>query len=285
MVEAPPYGRILMSNALPKMDRQRVLQRMALRFAVSLALVASTTAAQTTAREPTKPEASIPAVATPPPLRISKISGAGTQAVAAQVLLDAYQRAGIAVDLISLPALRAKRMLEGNELDGEAARIHAYFEQNLDLIRVEPALMTTDITAFAKADRRLLVRDTSDLRGLRVGILRGIFASLNAVNEIDSVEQVSDARQLYQMLDSGRIDVVIDSDINQRRYALAATSVDVVAVGVLSVEPVYHGLHHRHTDVAQRIAQELDAMQASGVLAERVLEATASYLDTGQRLR
>lgn len=219
------------------------------------------------------------------PIRIGVISGAGSQAVAAEVMLAVYQRAGVKVELISLPALRATRMVESNQLDGEVARIPAYFRRNPELLRVEPPLFEADVTAFALSDRAMTIERAEDLQGLRVGVLRGVVQSLEAVRGIKAVEQVADVRQMYRMLSSGRLDVVVDAVLNQQRYIQSSGAGHIVAVGTLGIEPVHHGLHRRHAALADRIAREIEVMAASGELAERVADAKAHYLESGRRLR
>lgn len=223
-------------------------------LAPALALAAGATPATETAKAP-------------PPLRIAVIQKSGTQEVAAKMLTVVYERAGVPMRLVPLPAARATLMSDHGEVDGEAARIPTYYAERPDLVVVEPALMVTDsVVCMRRASARPIV-GVADLAGLRVGMVRGVRQSLEALAGHGRVEQVTYARQLYQMLDGERLDAVVDSTVNRRLYTAELGLVDVVEAGTLSRQPVFHALHRRHAAMARRIGRTLAAMKASGELA------------------
>lgn len=197
---------------------------------------------------------------------VARIEISGTQDVAARLLEAVYRRAGIPLRIQAFPAPRANAMSRRGEVDGELARIGRYYEENPHLIRVEPPLMWTDATVFMLAERARPVARAADLAGLRVGVVRGVRQSLEAVEGVAGVELVTDPRQLYRMLARGRLDVVVDSTVSMRRFTAELGLVGVVESGVLSRRAVYHGLQRRHAGLAGPISEALIALRASGEL-------------------
>lgn len=209
-----------------------------------------------------------PSTVRPPEgFRVAHGPDSATQDAAVRILQVAYARAGLNLQAETLPAPRATQRLEAGRLDGDAARIAPYFDAHPMLQRVGPPLMRVPQVAYTRADARFTVRSVADLRGRRVGIVRGLMQSARLVAGLDRVTEVTSGVQLYRMLDAGRLDVVVDAPLNARRHTAALGLRTVVAQATLCEEPVYHGLHRRHAAVAPRVAAALEAMQASGELA------------------
>ena len=208
-----------------------------------------------------------PLAAAPLQLHVARGHDSATQDAAARVLEVAYARAGVGLRLETLPAPRATQRLEAGLLDGDAARIEAYFEAHPVLHRVGPPLMRVSQVAYTRADAGFTVRNLDDLRGRRVGIVRGLVQSEQLVAGLDRVTAVTSGVQLYRMLAAGRLDVVVDAPMNQRRHSAELGLHNVMAQATLCEQPVYHGLHRRHAAIAPRVAAALDAMERSGELA------------------
>lgn len=228
---------------------------------VALALVAPMPADTTVAARP--------ANRAPQAMVLTCIEASGTQAVAAALVAEVFRRNGLELSVEAVPAERASVMsLEGGS-DGEVSRIALYFDAHPELVRVEPPLMATEAAVFVRAsDPRFAGREVvaaADLRGLRVGIVRGVLQSTRAVASLDDVELVSSARQLHRMLEAGRLDAIVDSPLSHRRYRRhdgsgAATR----QAGGLGVEAVFLGLQARHQGLARRLGGTIESMQASG---------------------
>jgi ABC-type amino acid transport substrate-binding protein len=245
------------------------MPRFLTRAAVLLVTVASLSAGPNPARARTTATEDGRAVA------IARIEVSGTQDVAERLLEAVYQRADARLQVLSLPAPRANAMSRRGEVDGELARIDRYFDENPQLIRVQPPLMWTDATVFMRADRAVPMSRVTDLDSLRIGVVRGVRQSQEAVEGARTVVQVTDAQQLYRMLSRGRLDAVVDSRVSKQRITTELGIHDVREVGVLSRKPVYHGLQARHTELAQRIGRTISAMRGSGELAALEAEAMA----------
>ncbi|WP_461062098.1 substrate-binding periplasmic protein [Silanimonas algicola] len=205
-----------------------------------------------------------------PPNAVVRVAGgqdSATQAVATSILIEAYARAGLVLRVDRLPAPRAAQRLEAGLLDGEVARVPAYFDQHPDLVPVGPPLMQVPQVAFVRSGSGIRVNTLDDLRGLRVGVVRGLLQSERLVAGLDRVTRVTSGHQLYQMLAAGRLDVVVDAPMNQAMHVGEWRLTGIVAQATLSDAPVYHGLHRRRAAIAPRVAAALEAMRASGELA------------------
>lgn len=200
-------------------------------------------------------------------VRVASGQDSATQAVAAEILRAAYLRAGLALRIDTLPAPRAAQRLEAGLLDGEVARIAAYFDQHATLIPVGPPLMRVAQVAYTRQGAGVTIRTLGDLRGQRVGIVRGLLQSERLVAGLDRVTRVTNGSQLYRMLAAGHLDVVVDAPMNQALHVQALGLSGIEAQATLCEEPVYHGLDRRHAAIAPRVAAALEAMRASGELA------------------
>jgi ABC-type amino acid transport substrate-binding protein len=85
------------------------------------------------------------------------------------------------------------------------------------------------------------------------------------VASLDRVETVASARQLHRMLQSGRLDAIVDSPLSHRRYRMPDGSPAATRqAGDLGAEPVFLGVQARQRDLAARLRKTIESMQASG---------------------
>ena len=232
-------------------------------LAAVLGLVLAAPAFSTPAASPRPPDQA------PERLVLTCIESSGTQAVAAALVAEAFRRNGLALSVEAVPGERASAMTREGLSDGEVSRIEAYFVTHPQLVRVEPALMATEAAVFVRAaDPRFAGRTVvaaADLRGLRVGIVRGVMQTERGVASLDRVETVASARQLHRMLQSGRLDAIVDSPLSHRRYRMPDGSPAATRqAGDLGAEPVFLGVQARQRDLAARLRKTIESMQASG---------------------
>lgn len=221
----------------------------------------------------------IGAPAKAPALTVSRIAESGTQTVAAEVLAVVYARAGLELRVAVMPSPRASNEMDAGRLDGEAARIASYFDDHPLLVRVGPPLMSVEAVAYSRAGDETAVTDARSLHGRRVGVVRGILLTRQAVAGVPGVLEVGRGPQMYRMLAAGRLDVIIDTPVNHRLHTSRMGLANIVPRAVLRSEPVYHGLHRRHEAIASRLQATLQTMRDSGELAALVARAEASYLE------
>jgi hypothetical protein len=199
-------------------------------------------------------------------LHLTRNEGAIEQKIAETLLAEIYKRAGLEFKVEPLPAARANILTIRGEKDGEVARIRPYFDKNPSLIRVEPSYYYLTTRVFAKAGRKLVIKDQADLANYRIGIVRGIVHAEAATAGIKHLEVVSKYEQLYRMVDANRIDLAIDTGINGQATLAALGMKSVEPVGELARLELFHVLTAKQAALAPKLGAVIQAMKKSGEL-------------------
>jgi polar amino acid transport system substrate-binding protein len=215
------------------------------------------------------------------PLNLARNEKATEQAIAANIISDLYKRAGVEVNVQPLPAARANAVAKAGEKDGEVGRIQAYADRNPELTKVEPAYYYITTTAFAKSDKGIKVATRDDLKKFKVGIIRGVAHTTAATEGHPALSTVNDADQLYQMLDSGRIDIALDAGVNGPYTVKKLGLKDIVAVGDLARLDLFTILHSGKKDVGAKVAATIKTLKDSGELDKLVKRHEADFLKSG----
>ncbi len=199
-------------------------------------------------------------------LRLARNELAAEQAVAALILADIYARLGMQIPVQALPGARANALALSGEMDGEVGRVQSYADKNPALIQVKPAYHYLNSVAFAKSGKGIVIANRAALKPYRVGIVRGIAHAENATAGLANVETVRTYEQLFQMLESGRIDVAIDTSANGAYMIHKLGLKDIQTVGTLARLDLFHMLNPRQAALAPRLGAQIKRMQESGEL-------------------
>ncbi|GAA6129786.1 transporter substrate-binding domain-containing protein [Halopseudomonas sabulinigri] len=199
------------------------------------------------------------------PLVFSMLPGNPVNSIAAPLIVEIYQRAGISVVPTAVPPLRETRMLEEGALDGIVGKFENFELAHPEVVRIPVPLETIQIAAFVTDQTpdlpSLLQRDN-----LRLGALRGIDYQL----QLSGLRQwvfVNEPGQLMHMLVRGRVDAAISVDISGLRLAR-----ELPQAPIRMLEPelrelrVYHYLHRKHADLVPKITAVMQAMYDQGYL-------------------
>lgn len=214
-------------------------------------------------------------------VQLARNEEAAEQAVAALILAEVYQKAGLTPVIQPLPGARANAMALAGDVDGEVARIAAYATTYPTLIRVEPSYYFLTSTAFAKVGGNVVVRTKDDLKKYRVGVVRGIAHAKTAIEGVLAVEEVATYQQMYQMLDAGRIDVAVDTGINGVYLTHKMGLTDVKQVADLARLELYNILAPQSRALAPRIAAVLKSLKQRGELGKLVQKHERAFLKSG----
>lgn len=216
-------------------------------------------------------------------VRLGLNEGEAVQDVAADLLTEIYKRAGLTANIEPFPAARANIMALRNELDGEVARIGPYFEKNPRLFKVEPAYYYLVTTAFAHADRNIVITTTADLKKYRVGIIRGVAHAAIATEGVPDVTVTDSVAQLFKMLAAKRIDIAVDVSLNGQDAVNQLGLKGIKPVGDLAKRDFYNALIDSKADLAPRIYSVIKAMKASGELDKLARALEKKRLSTGSQ--
>ena len=216
-------------------------------------------------------------------LQLAENEKALEQAVAEKLLRVIYQTAGLSFIAEPLPAARANVMALAGQKDGEVARISTYASKNPPLIRVDPPYHYLTTSVFAKTERKLSLRTKADLRGFRVGFVRGVAHAEAAVTGVSNVTLVSSYEQLYRMLDAGRIDLAIDTGVNGRKMIRSMKLADIGEAGELARFSLHHILHPRHEKLVPRLGEVINQLKMNGDLDRLAVRFEAEMMGSAAR--
>lgn len=201
-----------------------------------------------------------------PPLRLTTVEGSHISTVGGKVLQAILPRAGLQVVTAPIPSARATAEVRAGNYDGEVARIATFAANYPELIRVEPSYLSFHTVAYAKNKAKLALRSADDLKGYKVGIVRGIQHSENATAGVADLTRVNNVRQLLTMLEKGRFDIAVDTRLSGEFMLKQLGFKDIAEVGVLGKQDLYLYLHVRHQSLAPAIGATIKQMKDSGEL-------------------
>lgn len=201
-------------------------------------------------------------------LRLLANEGSPNQTITAKLVSDVYRSINQSVDIYPVPSARATQMMKDGTADGEVGRVWQYGERLPSSLRIEPAVHQFYAGAFSLRARKIQVRQWQDLSNYRVGIRLGIVYAADAVAELPQnlVTKVPSQAQLYKMLRAGRIDVIVDSELNGRICTKEMGNPGEFEFHRVQKFPLYHYLHPSRAALVPTVSAALQAMEKTGEL-------------------
>ena len=181
-----------------------------------------------------------------------------------KILTEAYNRIGITIEFKNLPVERAIQMANDGIVDGDILRVEGIESDYPNLVRVPFAIRTDDTVAVTR-NREIQITNWSSLQPYRVGYIRGIKDIEDQIIAGTKTEVVSSQTQLYQKLESGRTDIVIDAR-SQAEYSIKEYNLD----NLIILEPplisfsLYHYVHKKNKDIIPSLTAALRQMNDEG---------------------
>ena len=200
------------------------------------------------------------------PLKFAQIVDTPDQIIGAEILKVAYKRLGIPIKIVQMPGRRALRESSEGRIDGEIHRIFSIGKDYPTLIRVPTPINYIEPTVFYK-NERFVVTGCPDLRDYRVGIVRGVRHAEACTRGMKHVQIVGDSNLLMQVLDKGRVDIVITARINGLLQIKKLRLDSIYPLSPpLNRSLVYHYLHKKHKALVPKIDKVFNEMQENGDL-------------------
>lgn len=180
------------------------------------------------------------------------------------VLRAAYGQLGITPTFEEYPLLRSLAMADAGTLDGDTMRIAEASEKYRNLIRIEVPINFLEVTAYARAPCAPAIKDWSGLHGRRVAYIRGVLAVERRLGETTPVP-VESMSELFRVLERGMVDVAVGTGLETDREMLRHKDRPLCKMpGTLERVPMYHHLNKRHAALAERLTEQLRAMNRRG---------------------
>ena len=200
-----------------------------------------------------------------PALTISTNNTPQDRKVLALLSNEAFRRAGLALKLDSNPSARSLDLANQGLVDGEGLRVAGLDQQYPNLVQVPERFTGISFVAFSRDASIKLDEGWASLKPHRIAFINGwkLFEA-NAVSA-QSITKVDKVEQLFQMLDAGRVDLVLYTRTDGASVLKRLGISNVVALSPsLRDADMYLYLNKKHLALVPRIAQALRDMKADG---------------------
>lgn len=194
------------------------------------------------------------------------------------VLTEAFRRIGHRIEIVNLPAERSLLNADSGLTDGDFVRIPGLERVYPNLVKVPEKIIDFEFVAFAR-NPKLRTDSWTALKPYDVGIVRGWKILEENASAAHSLLRTDDQRQLFNLLQNDRADVVIYSRFEG--HALLGT---MGIEGVKALEPplakreMYLYLNVIHRKVVLPLAEALRAMKADNTYQALREQALGLYL-------
>lgn len=188
------------------------------------------------------------------------------------VIKEAYAQLGIEVFFRELGAADALAASSSGEVDAELQRIAGLERAFPDLIQVPIPINFIQGAAFS-SKYRFPVKGWNSLKPYRIGIVGGVlFAEQGTVGMDVRVADTYD--QLVRWLVDGEVDIAVIPRIGGLATIHEGTRQDIHELeGILETVLLYHYVHTRRADLAERLQPVLKEMLLDGTTKRLVREA------------
>lgn len=212
------------------------------------------------------------------PLIFSGIKGSENSHISMKVLTKAYNRLGIKIKYRPLPGERALRTSNAGKVDGEVFRIANVSKRYTNLVQIPTSINTLPAIAFSK-NKKISIDGWQSLHPYKIGIQVGIKFAERGTKKLNPVI-VDTNEQLFRMLNSGRIDIAIASQVNGIKTLNTLKYINIHALQpVIEEYPLYHYLHKRHISLVPKLNDVLIKMHSS----KEIQEIRAEHLEQLRR--
>jgi polar amino acid transport system substrate-binding protein len=198
-------------------------------------------------------------------LRLAVINDVPSTQLAIRILNAAYEKLGIRIETSVFPSRRALLMADQGRVDGDLFRVEEVASQYPNLIQVPYPLMQGRLLAIVSAPHEDHFPNVVG-RPLVAAVRRGVIIAETTAKELGMKPILANSyRQMKNLLEQGRVDVMLLSDIEGLSPASNSEWNDLV---ILS-DPVtrfylYHYLHRHHSELAIPLAKALRELDLGG---------------------
>ncbi|MFH1915348.1 MAG: transporter substrate-binding domain-containing protein [Pseudomonadota bacterium] len=193
-----------------------------------------------------------------------------------QIVAEAFRRIGIKVEIVYTPTKRSLVSVNDGLLDGELNRIEGMEQEFPNLIRVPEPNMQMNFVAFAKRD--ISISDWESIRGLRIGLVSGWRILEQKTENFPNVTHLTEIVTLFDMLEMGRLDVVLYSKLTgyEELHRLGYSDIRHLTPP-LCVMDMFLYLHKSHSELIVPVAVALREMKQDGTY-NKIVRETTSHL-------
>ena len=198
--------------------------------------------------------------------------GTKLQRIAQEIVLEAYDRAGICYELINIPILRSEILLRSGDLDAMLWRSAEYVEtaKNYAIVVPTPILsgnvsLIYDKAAFQPGNI------VPQVKGEAIGITLGTADASEIITTLEGIAVTAPAyRQLYGMFNSKRFPAIIMPEDLFLSYDAKSASPIQYGIHPLYQTQVFHVLGKAHQDLIIPLSAALQSVLAEASFFDRL---------------
>ncbi len=188
--------------------------------------------------------------------------GTRLQQVAQEIVLDAYNRAGICYQLVDIPILRSNDLLKSGEIDAMLWRASEFVETSLEFaVAVPTPILVGNVSLIYDTDVYQPDDIISQIKGKPIGITLGTSNSMELIDNLQGVAVTAPAyRQLFQMFTVKRFAAIIMPEDLFMSYASKKAFTVKYDMHPLYQTKVYHVLGIANQGLAMPLAFALKSV-------------------------
>ncbi len=156
------------------------------------------------------------------------------QSVAAAVLNKMISESDYEIDIRPVPPSRANAQNLNLTTDGEIARITSYSESNPTLTRIDPPYYHLTSEVFCLKSNKKKFQNTDEIRNYKIAAIRGVAHSDRQLVGHKKIQYTSSAEQMFELLNIGRVDLVLDTGLNGKKILLKKHFQNIKPCGLLA---------------------------------------------------
>ncbi|MDM8556599.1 transporter substrate-binding domain-containing protein [Desulfococcaceae bacterium HSG7] len=174
----------------------------------------------------------------------------------------AYKKIGIEAVIQHYPPARGIQLANEGNTDGELYRSFRINGKFSNLVMVPVPITHTEVVAFVK-NIQFPVKGWDSLKPYRIGVERG-FKLAEARTE-GMKTQSAKVEQTFQMLDAGRVDVVVSTRLGGSGHVknLKLKGIKILTPP-LEKDMIHHFLHKKHQKIIPELTATLENMKKTG---------------------
>ncbi len=162
-----------------------------------------------------------------------------------KILAEILKSADINIKVNPMPPACAREENLKMAVDGEIARISSYLDKNPSLKRVDPAYYYLATAVFCLEPKKNSFKAKDDLKNLTVATIRGVAHSDSVLVGHPKVLNVDSAHQMFELLNSKRVDIAIDTLINGQKIISDKKFNKISVCGIIAKHDLHVYLNKR----------------------------------------
>ncbi len=181
-----------------------------------------------------------------------------------EVTNEAFSRVGLELITIQLPAERGLINVNTGIDDGEMSRIAGLQKRYSNIIPVPEKIMDMDFVVFSKK-KIVLDKGWESLKPYSIAIINGWKILENKVPKSAGLTKVNYPRQLFDMLEKGRAELVIYERFSGQEIIKSSQYKDIKLIEPpLATKEMFMYLNKKHQSLVPKLSQALREMKDDG---------------------